>query len=105
MKRILFVQEMATFTPKGDPIVLPEGATLVDFAFAVHTDLGLHCTGGRVNNKPASPFSVLNWGDAVEIETSAAQHPASHWLRYVKTYRARRLIRRHITRAQTSDDK
>ncbi|MDP6777597.1 MAG: HD domain-containing protein [Candidatus Latescibacteria bacterium] len=103
MKRILFVQEMATFTPKGDPIVLPEGATLVDFAFAVHTDLGLHCTGGRVNNRPASPFSVLNWGDTVQIETSATQQPASHWLRYVKTYRARRLIRRQITRAQASD--
>ena len=104
MKRILFVQEMATFTPKGDPIVLPESATLMDFAFAVHTDLGLHCTGGRVNNRPASPFSILNWGDTVEIETSAAQHPAGHWLRYVKTYRARRLIRRHITRSQASDE-
>ena len=103
VKRILFVQEMAAFTPKGHPIVLPEGATLVDFAFAVHTDLGLQCTGGRINGSPASLFSVLNWGDTVEVETSPDQHPKRNWLRYVKTYRARRLIRRYFARSSQSD--
>jgi GTP pyrophosphokinase len=102
IKRILFVQEIAVFTPQGDPIVLPEGATLVDFAFGVHTDLGLHCTGGRVNGQSATPFSVLNWGDTVEIATSDAQHPTQHWLRFVKTYRARRLIRRYLSRSESS---
>jgi len=104
VKRILFIQEMAVFTPKGHPIVLPEGATLVDFAFAVHTDLGLRCTGGRINGRPASLFSVLNWGDAVEVETSPDQYPKRNWLRYVKTYRARRLIRRHLARISKSDE-
>lgn len=103
VKRILFVQEMAAFTPKGHPIVLPEGATLVDFAFAVHTDLGLQCTGGRINGSPASLLSVLNWGDTVEVETSPDQHPKRNWLRYVKTYRARRLIRRYFARSSQSD--
>lgn len=102
VKRILFVHEIAVFTPQGDPLILPEGATLVDFAFGVHTDLGLHCTGGRVNEKPATPFSVLNWGDTVEIKTSKTQRPKQHWLRYVKTYRARRLIRRYLSRSKSS---
>ena len=102
LKRILFVREIAVFTPQGDPIILPEGATLVDFAFAVHTDLGLHCTGGIVNGRRATPFSALNWGDTVNIETVVAQHPKRHWLRYVKTYRARRLINRHLSRSEPS---
>ncbi len=103
IKRILFVQEIAVFTPEGDPIILPEGATLMDFAFAVHTDLGLHCKGGNVNGKWTSPFSALSWGDTVEIKSSKAQVPKKHWLRYVKTYRARRLIRRHLSRTESSE--
>ena len=104
VKRMLFVHEMAVFTPNGDPIILPEGATLADFAFAVHTDLGLHCIGGRVNGKPASRFSVLNWGDTIEIDTTPHQQLKRSWLRYVKTYRARRLIRRYIARAESSGE-
>ncbi len=104
VKRMLFIHEMAVFTPNGDPIILPEGATLADFAFAVHTDLGLHCIGGRINGKPASRFSVLSWGDTIEIDTAPHQQLKRSWLRYVKTYRARRLIRRHITRAESSGE-
>lgn len=104
VKRMLFVHEMAVFTPDGDPIILPEGATLTDFAFAVHTDLGLHCIGGRINGRSASRFSVLNWGDTIDIETAPHHQTKRSWLRYVKTYRARRLIRRHITRAESSGE-
>lgn len=104
VKRMLFVHEMAVFTPNGDPIILPEGATLTDFAFAVHTDLGLHCIGGRINGRSASRFSVLNWGDTIEIETAPHHQTKRSWLRYVKTYRARRLIRRHVTRAESSGE-
>ena len=104
VKRMLFVHEMAVFTPNGDPIILPEGATLTDFAFAVHTDLGLHCIGGRINGRSASRFSVLNWGDTIDIETAPHHQTKRSWLRYVKTYRARRLIRRHITRAESSGE-
>ena len=103
IKRILFVQEIAAFTPKGDPIVLPEEATLVDFAFAVHTDLGLHCSGGIVNGRKGSPFTVLRWGDTVEVKTSRSQRPKQSWLRRVKTYRARRIIRRFLLRPESLD--
>lgn len=96
LKQLLFTREIVAFTPKGDPIVLPEAATVVDFAFAVHTDLGLHCKGGRINGVRAFPFSNLNWGDTVEIATSPTQHPKRHWLRQVKTFRARRTIRRYL---------
>lgn len=96
LKRLLFTREIVTFTPKGDPIVLPEDATVVDFAFALHTDLGMRCKGGRINGSRAFPFSHLNWGDTVEIETVPTQHPKKHWLRQVKTYRAQRLIRRYL---------
>ena len=102
LKRILFVREIAAFTPKGDPIILPEGASLLDFAFAVHTDLGMRCSGGLINGRSATPFSVLNWGDRVEIRTSESQYPQQSWLRYAKTYRAQRLIRYHLNRAKTS---
>jgi guanosine-3',5'-bis(diphosphate) 3'-pyrophosphohydrolase len=96
LKQLLFTREIVTFTPKGDPIVLPESATVVDFAFAVHSDLGLHCKGGRINGVRAFPFSSLNWGDSVEIDTSPTQHPKRHWLRQAKTFRARRTIRRYL---------
>lgn len=102
LKRILFVQEIAVFTPKGDPIILPEKAILVDFAFAVHTDLGIHCTGGMVNEKKASLFSTLKWGDTVTIETSRTQGPKRHWLRYVKTFRARRIINHYLLSSHPS---
>ena len=98
LQRILFTREIAVFTPRGDTYVLPENATVLDFAFAVHTDLGLHCKRGRVNGRRVSPFSTLSLGDTVEIEIDKAQHPKRHWLSRVKTYRARRLIRRYLTR-------
>ncbi|MDA0710138.1 MAG: HD domain-containing protein [bacterium] len=96
LKQLLFTREIVVFTPKGDPIVLPESATVVDFAFAVHSDLGLHCKGGRINGVRAFPFSTLNWGDTVEVATSPVQHPKRHWLRQAKTFRARRTIRRYL---------
>jgi len=103
LKRILFVREIAAFTPKGDPIVLPEGASLIDFAFAVHSDLGMRCSGGLVNGRLATPFSVLSWGDTVEVRTSRSQRPQPNWLRYAKTYRAQRLIRHSLSRAPSSE--
>jgi GTP diphosphokinase / guanosine-3',5'-bis(diphosphate) 3'-diphosphatase len=103
VKRILFTQEIAVFTPKGDPIVLPEEATLVDFAFAVHSDLGLRCSGGTVNGRRATPFSALRWGDTAEVKTSETQAPKQAWLHRVKTFRARRIIRRYLLRPESYD--
>ena len=96
LKRILFTREIVALTPQGDPFILPEGATVVDFAFAVHSDLGLHCKGGKINGSRAYPFSTLAWGDTVEIHTDSAQHPKKGWISRVKTYRARRLIQRYL---------
>ncbi len=103
VKRILFTEEIAVFTPTGDPIILPEGATLVDFAFAVHTDLGLHCSGGIVNGRRTSPFSTLRWGDTAEVRTKLSQIPKQSWLPRVKTFRARRIIRRFLLRPDSFD--
>jgi len=103
VKRILFTQEIAVFTPRGDPIILPEGATLVDFAFAVHTDLGLHCSGGTVNGRRATPFSFLRWGDTAEVKTKPSQVPKQAWIHRVKTFRARRIIRRFLLRPESFD--
>ena len=100
VKRILFVEEIAVFTPEDDPIVLPREATVLDFAFAVHTDLGVHCSGARVNGAPATPFTALKWGDTVEILTDPDESPKMSWLRNVKTYRARRVIRRHLPKSE-----
>ena len=75
LKRILFTREIVALTPRGDPFILPEDATLVDFAFAVHTDLGLQCKGGRINGARAYPFSKLAWGDTVEIANRSRPTP------------------------------
>ena len=96
LKRILFTREIVVLTPRGDPFILPEDATVVDFAFAVHTDLGLQCKGGRINGVRAYPFSKLAWGDTVEIDTDPNQHPKKSWISRVKTYRARRHIQHHL---------
>ena len=96
LKRILFTREIVALTPRGDPFILPEDATVVDFAFAVHTDLGLQCKGGRINGARAYPFSKLAWGDTVEIYTDPDQHPKKSWTSRVKTYRARRHIQHYF---------
>ena len=96
LKRILFTREIVALTPRGDPFILPEDATVVDFAFAVHTDLGLQCKGGRINGARAYPFSKLAWGDTVEIYTDPNQHPKKSWISRVKTYRARRHIQHYL---------
>ncbi len=96
LKRILFTREIVALTPRGDPFILPEDATIVDFAFALHTDLGLQCKGGRINGARAHPFSKLAWGDTVEIDIDPAQYPKKSWVSRVKTYRARRVIQRYL---------
>lgn len=100
LKRILFVREIAAFTPEDEPIILPEGATALDFAFAVHSDLGLRCSGAIVNGKPVSPFTALKWGDTVHIETDPSREPKQGWLRYLKSYHARKVVKRYLHRTE-----
>src|SRR6185436_14680147 len=87
--------EVFVFTPKGDVIALPAGATPVDFAYAVHTEVGHRCIGARVNGRLVPLESTLDNGDLVEVFTSKAQGagPSRDWLSFVKSPRARNKIR------------
>ncbi|HEX7091772.1 MAG TPA: bifunctional (p)ppGpp synthetase/guanosine-3',5'-bis(diphosphate) 3'-pyrophosphohydrolase [Longimicrobiales bacterium] len=92
----LFQDEIFVFTPKGDVKQLPKGATPIDFAFAVHTEVGLHCAGARINGRIAPLSRELRNGDTVEVMTDPRQRPSRDWLAFVKTARARQKIRHWI---------
>ena len=96
----LFQGEMFVFTPKGEVKQLPVGATPIDFAFSVHTEVGLHCAGAKVNGRIAPLSRELRNGDTVEILTSAKQWPNRDWLAFVKTARARGRIRQWIRKQE-----
>ncbi|MEG2613552.1 MAG: RelA/SpoT family protein [Alistipes sp.] len=85
--------EVFVFTPDGDLRKLPEGATLLDFAFDIHTNLGATCVGGKVNNRPATLREVLHNGDIVSIFTQKNQTPKPDWLTFVVTTKARTRIK------------
>jgi len=89
----LYEEEIFVFTPKGDLFKLPKGATVLDFAFAIHSKLGSTCMSGRVNGKNVPIKHVLNSGDQVEINTSTHQSPKQDWLSFVVTAKARTKIR------------
>lgn len=93
MKLDVYDNEVFVFTPKGDLLNLPAGATLLDFAFNVHTGLGAKCTGGRVNGKARKLNYRLTSGDTVDIMTSPLQQPKQDWLNFVVTSKARNKIR------------
>ncbi|OLT39381.1 GTP pyrophosphokinase [Serinicoccus sp. CNJ-927] len=97
--------EVYVFTPDGDVMALPAGATPVDFAYAVHTEVGHRCVGGRVNGKLAPLDSELGNGDVCEIITSKAQDagPSRDWLTFVKSPRARNKIRQWFTRERREE--
>src|SRR5512132_3277229 len=92
----LFQDEVFCFTPKGDLINLPSGATPVDFAYAVHSEIGDKCVGAKINGRLMPLRTVLQNGDQVEIITSRAQTPSPTWERFVVTGKARARIRRFI---------
>jgi GTP pyrophosphokinase len=93
LKLDVYNKEVFVFTPKGDLHRLPLGATVLDFAFNIHTGLGCRCTGGKVNGHNCKLNHKLQSGDTVEIQTSNAQQPKRDWLNFVVTGKARNKIR------------
>ncbi len=96
LKIDLYADEVYAFTPRGQVKVLPDGATPVDFAYAIHTDVGHRCVGARVNGRMVPLRSRLKNGDIVEIVTNPAHKPSRDWLTFVRTARARSKIRQLI---------
>ncbi len=98
----LFQDEVYVFTPKGDVFVFPQDASPIDFAFAIHSKVGLHCSGAKVNGVIVPLRSKLNNGDVVEVLTNPSKSPSKDWLDYVVTGRARSRIRAYL-RAEQRD--
>ncbi|MDR1724513.1 MAG: TGS domain-containing protein [Tannerella sp.] len=95
-KMDLYQDEIYVFTPSGDLIKLGKGATVLDFAFAIHSKLGSRCVSGRVNNRNVPIKHVLNNGDTIEIVTSPTQSPKRDWLSFVATSKARSKIKQAL---------
>ncbi|MGE5693219.1 MAG: RelA/SpoT family protein [Candidatus Zixiibacteriota bacterium] len=96
LKLDLYADEVFVFTPKGELRELPKGATPLDFAYAIHTDVGNRCTGARINGMMRPLSTPLKSGDEVEIITSPHQTPSQDWLKIVQTSRARSKIRHYL---------
>ena len=94
LKTDLFQDEIFVFTPKGKLISLPQGATVLDFAFAVHSELGYACVGAKVEDRILPLNAVLHSGDTVKILTSPQQKPVYEWMSYTKTSHSRSLLKR-----------
>ncbi len=92
----LYPDEVYVFTPKGEVKEFPKGATPLDFAYSIHTQVGHRCVGARVNKKMVPLRYELKTGDTVEIVTSVHQNPSKDWLKFVKTGRARTKIRHYV---------
>jgi GTP pyrophosphokinase len=99
----LFPDEVYVFTPKGNILALPKGSTAVDFAYAVHTDVGNSCVAVKINNEQAPLRTELHNGDNVEIITAALAKPNPAWLNYVVTGKARSHIRHYLKTLQATE--
>ncbi len=96
LKIDLFPDDVFVYTPAGDLKQLPKGSTALDFAFSVHSDIGFHCVGAKINGKFVPLSTSMHSGDEVEIKTSSHQSPSSDWLTIVKTTRAKAKIKRWL---------
>ena len=102
-KMDLYEDEVFVFTPRGDLFKFPAGATVLDFAYHIHSKIGNQCTGGRINGRVVPIRQELKSGDQVEILTSANQKPRQEWLNIVKTSRAKSKIRLALKETQVKD--
>lgn len=94
------LREVYVFTPAGELRQLKQGSTVLDFAFEVHTNVGMHCTGGRINGKFFTIREQLKTGDRVEILTAKNQKPSKDWLKYVATSKARNKIKQYFNKIE-----
>lgn len=101
----MYEEQIFAFTAKGDIIPLPLGSTVIDFAFAIHTDLGLYCNGANINGIRVEPYHILKNGDQVEVITSKAAWPHLDWLKHAITGSARAAIRKATKLEQIEEQK
>ena len=102
-KSDLYDKEIYVFTPKGDLLKFPKGATVLDFAYHIHSRVGNQCVGGKINGKNVSFRTELHSGDMVEILTSSTQKPRQEWLKVCKSSRAKSKIRLALKETQAND--
>lgn len=102
-KMDLYEDEIYVFTPKGDLMNFPKGATVLDFAYRIHSNIGNHCVGAKINGKVVTFRHILKSGDQIEVMTSTVQKPKQDWLNIVKTSRAKAKIRLALKETQVKD--
>lgn len=102
-KMDLYEDEVFVFTPKGDLLKFPKGATVLDFAYHIHSKVGSSCVGARINNKIVTLREELHSGDQVEVLTSSTQKPKQAWLNIVKTSRAKAKVRLALKETQVKE--
>ena len=102
-KMDLYEDEIDVFTPKGDLMKFPKGATVLDFAYRIHSNIGNHCVGAKINGKVVTFRHILKSGDQIEVMTSTVQKPKQDWLNIVKTSRAKAKIRLALKETQVKD--
>lgn len=102
-KMDLYEDEIYVFTPKGDLMKFPKGSTVLDFAYRIHSNIGNHCVGAKINGKVVTFRHILKSGDQIEVMTSTVQKPKQDWLNIVKTSRAKAKIRLALKETQVKD--
>lgn len=102
-KMDLYEDEIYVFTPKGDLMKFPKGATVLDFAYRIHSNIGNHCVGAKIDGKVVTFRHILKSGDQIEVMTSTVQKPKQDWLNIVKTSRAKAKIRLALKETQVKD--
>jgi GTP pyrophosphokinase len=104
LKKDMFSDEVFVFTPKGEVKEMPQGATCLDFAYAVHSDVGNRCQGAKINGRIMPLKTVLKNGDIVEIITAKMHEPKQQWLHWIKTSKAENHIRRWLKQRESKDN-
>lgn len=104
IKLNLYSSEIFVFTPKGDLLTLPAGSTVLDMAFAIHSELGMHCVAGKISHRLVPLSHRLGSGDQVEIITSASQHPREEWLSFCHTAKAQNRLRGYLRKDEPRND-